>query len=137
MRAVRWILYGLAAAALAAALWLAASTIRFVVGSQPVTGTVVAREKVGMRSWAVVVEYPSPGGGSARTTLEGYYNDAAHAPGARVALRVAGADARPAAWEDLAIPPMIAGLLAGVLAWLAALLRPAPKGSRASEEPHE
>ncbi len=137
MRAVRWTLYGLAAVALAAALWLAAATVRFVAGSQPVTGTVVAREKVGVRSWTVVVEYPSPGGGSARTTLEGYYNDEAHALGARVTLRVAGTKARPAAWEDLAIPPMIAGLLAGVLVWLAALLRPDPRGSRAPEEPHE
>ncbi|WP_459940159.1 MULTISPECIES: hypothetical protein [Deferrisoma] len=51
---------------------------------------------------------------------------------------MAGDDVRPAAWEDLAIPPLVAGLLGGVFLWLAALAGRGPRASGgAAEKPEE
>ncbi|RMG89065.1 MAG: hypothetical protein D6708_10455 [Candidatus Dadabacteria bacterium] len=138
MNVLRWALYALAGVAFAACLWFGVEAGRFVARSEAVTATVEGRQKVGLRTWEIALAFPGPDGAERRVKLRGYYNDPAHAPGAEVPLRVAGDDVRPAAWEDLAIPPLVAGLLGGVFLWLAALLGRGPRASGAgAEKPQE
>ncbi len=121
-------------AALAVTAYLAAATLYFVVRSQEVPGTVVSREKVGFRSWEVAVEYPAGPGRTGLLRVRGYYNGAAHAPGATVAVRFAGDEARLGAGEDLWLRPLFTGFLGGLLLWLSFMIKPLEQRRRAGPE---
>ncbi|GAB4282641.1 MAG: hypothetical protein Kow0092_37650 [Deferrisomatales bacterium] len=140
MKGVRRGVFVLAAVAFLVGAYLAVTTIRFVLASRKVTGTVVSREKVGLRSWEIAVAYPSGDGGDAVARIRGYYNDAAHAPGARLPLRVEGTAVRLAAGQELVILPLVAGLLGGLLVWIGLLIPSGTgrgRGDGAGEAPPE